>query len=70
MTFFTYTLSSGSLAIDANDFAFFVSIQTDPASGVCNVLGGIPFKGIQTNRTIRVARMSDEWIIIGAVGSY
>ena len=49
MTFFTYTLSSGSLTINANDFAFFVSIQTDPASGACNVLGGIPFQGLQPN---------------------
>ena len=49
MTFFTYTLSSGSLVIDATDYAFFVSIQTDPASGVCTVLGGIPFKGIPSS---------------------
>ena len=49
MTFFTYTLSSGSLVIDANDYAFFVSIQTDPASGNVTVLGGIPFKGIPSS---------------------
>jgi hypothetical protein len=46
MTFWTYTLSSGSLTINASDFAYFVSLQADSTSGSCNVLGGIPFKGI------------------------
>jgi hypothetical protein len=49
MTFFTYTLSSGSLVIDANDYAFFISIQTDPAVGSCTVLGGVAFKGLPPN---------------------
>lgn len=48
MTFWTYTLSSGSLTINASDFAYFVSLQAD-SSGSCNVLGGIPFKGISPN---------------------
>jgi hypothetical protein len=37
------------------------------------MIGGVFASGsgaVQTNRTIRVVRMSDEWIIIGAVGSY
>jgi hypothetical protein len=45
MTFWTYTLSSGSLTINASDYAYFVSIQSNSSSS-CNVLGGIPFKGI------------------------
>jgi hypothetical protein len=49
MTFFTYTLTSGSLELNSSDGASFISIQTDPANGVCNVLGGIPFKGMQPN---------------------
>ena len=38
-----------------------------------DMIGGVFASGtaaVQTNRTIRVVRMSDEWIIIGAVGSY
>jgi hypothetical protein len=46
MTFWTYTLSSGSLTIDASDYAYFVSLQADSTSGACTVLGGIKFKGI------------------------
>jgi hypothetical protein len=46
MTFWTYTLSSGSLVIDGASGAAFISIQTDPANGTCSVLGGIPFQGI------------------------
>lgn len=46
MTFWTYTLSSGSITINASDFAYFVSLQADATSGSCTVLGGIPFKGI------------------------
>lgn len=49
MTFFTYTLTSGSLVIDATDYAFFVSIQTDPTNGDCTVLGGTSFKGLSPN---------------------
>lgn len=47
MTFWTYTLTSGSLSIDASDYAYLISIQSDSTSGSCTVLGGIPFKGIQ-----------------------
>lgn len=46
MTFWTYTLSSGSLTINAADGAMFLSLQTDSTSGNCTVLGGIPFKGL------------------------
>jgi hypothetical protein len=49
MTFFTYTLTSGSLVLNANDYAFFVSIQTDAVSGSCTILGGSPFKGLSSN---------------------
>jgi hypothetical protein len=49
MTFFTYTLTSGSLVLNANDYAFFVSILTDTTAGSCTILGGIPFKGIPSN---------------------
>jgi hypothetical protein len=49
MTFFTYTLTSGSLVLNAEDYAFFVSIQTDSTAGSCTILGGSPFKGIQPN---------------------
>ena len=44
MKFWTYTLSSGSLTINAADGAMFLSLQTDSTSGQCTVLGGIPFK--------------------------
>jgi hypothetical protein len=47
MTFWTYTLSSGSLVLNGSEGASFISIQTDPANGSCTVLGGIPFKGLQ-----------------------
>lgn len=49
MTFWTYTLSSGSLTINARDFAYFLSLQADNTSGACTVLGGIPFKGINSS---------------------
>ena len=48
MKFWTYTLSSGSLSIDAMDGAMFVSIQTSSTGG-CNVTGGIAFKGLPSN---------------------
>lgn len=48
MKFWTYTLSSGSLTINAADGAMFLSLQTDSTSGNCTVLGGIPFKGLNT----------------------
>lgn len=46
MRFWTYTLSSGSLSIDFNDGALFVSLQSDNINGQCNVQGNIPFKGL------------------------
>jgi hypothetical protein len=49
MTFWTYTLSSGTLSIDSIDYAYFVSIQANSTTGACTVLGGIPFKGINSN---------------------
>lgn len=48
MRFWTYTLSSGSLQIDFNDGASFVSVQADAVSGNCTVQGNIPFKGLNT----------------------
>ena len=47
MTFWTYTLSSGSLILNGSEGASFISIQTDPANGSCTVLGGIAFQGLQ-----------------------
>jgi hypothetical protein len=47
MTFWTYTLSSGSIVLNGTEGASFISIQTDPANGSCTVLGGIPFQGLQ-----------------------
>ena len=49
MKFWTYSLTSGSLTIDAADGATFVSIQCDATSGNCSVLGNIPFKGFSPN---------------------
>lgn len=45
MRFWTYTLSSGSLTINAVDGAMFLSLQTS-STGSCNVTGNIPFKGL------------------------
>ena len=45
MRFWTQTITSGSIYIDFNDGAMFVSIITDPNGGVCEVNGNIPFKG-------------------------
>jgi len=49
MKFWTYTLTSGSLTLNAVDGASFVSLQCDSTSGSCSVLGGIPFKGVSPN---------------------
>ena len=47
MKFWTYTLTSGSLVINAEDGAFFISILTEASSGsACTVQGSIPFKQI------------------------
>jgi hypothetical protein len=48
MKFFTTTLTSGSLTIDAIDGAMFVSIRNDETSGASLVGGSIPFKGINS----------------------
>lgn len=48
MRFWTQTLTSGSLTIDANDGAMFVSVTTDASTGVCTVSGNIPFKGLNS----------------------
>lgn len=45
MRFWTYTLTSGSIQINATDGAMFLSLQAD-AIGGCTVQGNIPFKGI------------------------
>ncbi len=49
MNFFTYTLTTGSLSINASDGAMFVSVQCDATTGACNVQGSIPFKGLSPN---------------------
>ena len=49
MRYWTYTLSSGSLVINAVDGASFVSLQCDSSSGSCSVLGNIAFKGVNAN---------------------
>lgn len=49
MRFWTYTLTSGSLTLNNADGALFISILTDAATGNCTVLGGIPFKGINSS---------------------
>jgi hypothetical protein len=49
MKFWTYSLTSGSLTLDAVDGATFISIQCDATAGNCSVLGGIDFKGIAPN---------------------
>lgn len=47
MTFWTYTLTSGSLVLTTANAASFISVQTDPSTGYCTILGGIPFNQIQ-----------------------
>jgi hypothetical protein len=49
MRFWTYTLTTGSLQINAIDGAMFVSVQCDAVSGSCTILGAIPFKGVAPN---------------------
>jgi hypothetical protein len=49
MRFWTYTLTTGSLTINALDGAMFVSVQCDLVSGSCSVIGSIPFKGVSPN---------------------
>jgi len=49
MRFWTYSLTSGSLVINAVDGASFVSVQCDASSGSCSVLGGISFKNLSPN---------------------
>ena len=46
MRFWTYTLTSGSLSINELDGAMFVSVQCDVVSASCEVVGSIPFKGL------------------------
>ena len=46
MKFWTYTLTTGSLSINAEDGAFFVSILTESSGSGCSVIGAIPFKTI------------------------
>lgn len=48
MRFWTQTITSGSLTIDFNDGAMFISIITDSTSGICQVDGNIPFKGLNS----------------------
>ena len=48
MTFYTTTLSSGSLEILTADGAQMVSIEPNSASS-CTVLGSLPFKGNSPN---------------------
>lgn len=48
MRFWTYTLTSGSLTLNSADGALFISILSDAATGNCTVLGGIPFKNINS----------------------
>lgn len=49
MRFFTKTLTSGSLSIDFNDGAMFVSVQCDSSTGSATILGNLPFKGQSPN---------------------
>lgn len=46
MRFYTTTLTSGSITININDGAMFVSVQSDPTSGSATVIGNLPFKGL------------------------
>jgi hypothetical protein len=49
MRFWTYTLTTGSVTIESIDSAMFVSVQCDPVSGSCSVLGSIAFKNTSPN---------------------
>ena len=48
MTFYTTTLSSGSLEILTADGAQMISIEPNSSSS-CTVLGSLPFKGLSPN---------------------
>jgi hypothetical protein len=45
MTFYTTTLSAGSLTISTADAAMMISIEPNSGSS-CTVLGSLPFKGL------------------------
>ena len=64
MRFWTQTLTSGSLTIEFNDGAMFISIITDPSSGGCTVNGNIPFK---TLPSIPVTLSAGEGVNISAL---
>jgi hypothetical protein len=49
MRFWTYSMTSGTLAINTADAALFLSVQTNPSNGQCTLLGGIPFKQLTPN---------------------
>ena len=49
MRFWTYSLTSASLVINAVDGASFVSVHCDSSTGSCSVLGNIPFKATNPN---------------------
>jgi hypothetical protein len=51
MTFFTTTLTSGSLTINKEDGVSLISIVTDSTSGSCTVLGGGTFQGMSSTPT-------------------
>ena len=64
MTFYTTTLSSGSLQIDSADGAMQVSIEPNSSSS-CTVLGSLPFKGLtplpillDSNQVLTISAMS------------
>lgn len=48
MRLFTYTLSSGSIAIDSTDGVTQISIQAN-SGGSATVQGNFPFKGLSAN---------------------
>ena len=48
MTFYTSTLSGGSLEILSADGAMMISIEPNAGSS-CTVLGTLPFKGLSPN---------------------
>jgi hypothetical protein len=52
MRFWTNTLTSGSLTLNAADGAFFISILTESSGSGCSVVGGIPFKQINPTPVI------------------
>lgn len=49
MTFWTYSLTSGSINISSVDGAAFISLQADSTSGSCTIIGGTTFKGLPSN---------------------